>query len=317
LGDLDAHRFPLGVYPGHFGVHCFHLDARLAGLDALPARKGIPHDEKDALPGKKNFFFGKKDNIPVRKKGILPGRKAACPKGKAILRVPICAVWARKGKKMNKRVSDWVPSVEETLLELMTLWHSELGNAALQTAYGWPAAECAATVAELVNFSSARAAYQAAPTKSNHVDKEAHKKTAVEAMRKFARERIRNNNLMTDAQRTLMGVPAPDKEPSPIPVPNEGPASRAETNPQMPGVVKIRYLGAKPYGVDRVEIAWSVSETPIEAPDLLTHSDSFPKNPWEHHFPAAERGKKVYYSLRYLTREGKSNWSGVNEVIIP
>jgi hypothetical protein len=79
----------------------------------------------------------------------------------------------------------------------------------------------------------------------------------------------------------------------------------------------VRYLGAKPYGVDRVEIAFSVSETFIDSPDQLANNDTFSRNPWERTFAAAERGKKMYYSLRYLTREGASHWSDVREVIIP
>jgi hypothetical protein len=78
-----------------------------------------------------------------------------------------------------------------------------------------------------------------------------------------------------------------------------------------------RYLGAKPYSVDRIEIAWTVSTTPIGSPDQLTHNDTFSRNPWERAFPAEERSKKRYYALRYLAREGKSHWSDVRDVVIP
>jgi hypothetical protein len=96
-----------------------------------------------------------------------------------------------------------------------------------------------------------------------------------------------------------------------------GPDSEAVISAREPGVVKVRYLGAKPYGVDRVEIAFSVSDTMIDSPDQLANNDTFSRNPWERTFTAAERGKKMYYSLRYLTKEGASHWSDVREVVIP
>jgi hypothetical protein len=56
-----------------------------------------------------------------------------------------------------------------------------------------------------------------------------------------------------------------DREPSPVSVPDAGLDSEAVISTREPGVVKVRYLGAKPYGVDRVEIAWSVSDTVIDS----------------------------------------------------
>ncbi|MDR2164064.1 MAG: hypothetical protein LBO79_00145 [Zoogloeaceae bacterium] len=218
---------------------------------------------------------------------------------------------------MSTKRSDWVPKAEEKLLELIALWQTKLNDFNLQNLYGWPANECTATVTVMGNFVTARATYHTTPTQANRLDKEEKRKAAVDAIRQFAREYIRNNSKMTDAQKLELGVKVSDREPTPIPVPDKGPESKAEISAQEPGVVKVRYLGAKPYGVDRIEIAWSLSPTVISSPDQLTHNDSFPKNPWERTFPAEERGKKLYYSLRYLTREGKSHWSDVREVVIP
>jgi hypothetical protein len=65
-------------------------------------------------------------------------------------------------------------------------------------------------------------------------------------MRKFARERIRNNSKMTDGQKQDMGVTVSDREPSPVPVPDAEPDSEAVISARESGVVKTRYLGAKP-----------------------------------------------------------------------
>jgi hypothetical protein len=120
---------------------------------------------------------------------------------------------------------------------------------------------------------------------------------------------------MNDGQKGELGVTVSDKEPSPVP--DAGPDSEPVISAREPGVVKVRYLGAKPYGVDRVEIAWSVSDTVIDSSDMLSSHETFPRNPWEHTFGHEDRAKKMYYSLRYLTKEGASHWSDVQEVVIP
>jgi hypothetical protein len=212
---------------------------------------------------------------------------------------------------------DWIPTQEKKLVDLMVVWQVKLTDAALQAAYLWPADECAQTTTAITAFTDARTAYQAAPTKANRIEKDELKKAAVEAMRKFARERIRVNAKMNDGQKQDLGVTVQDREPSPVPVPDAGPDSEAVISAREPGVVKVRYLGAKPYGVDRVEIAFSVSDTVIDSPDQLANNDTFSRNPWERTFAAPERAKKMYYSLRYLTKEGASHWSDVREVVIP
>ncbi|MDR2755076.1 MAG: hypothetical protein LBC20_05165 [Planctomycetaceae bacterium] len=217
---------------------------------------------------------------------------------------------------MAKRM-DWLPTTEGKLVEMMAIWQTELSDYNLQPQYAWSPEDCTRIVNEIVAFLNAKTEYQNVPTKMNRLEKDEMKKIAVSGMRKFARESIRNNNKMTDAQKLQLGVKISDKDPTPIPVPDEGPNSEAIINPREPGVVKVRYLSAKPYGVDRIEIAWTISDTVLNSPDQLVNNTTFSKNPWEHTFGSADRGKKLYYSLRYLTKEGTSHWSDVREVIIP
>jgi hypothetical protein len=212
---------------------------------------------------------------------------------------------------------DWLPSREQDLVELMAIWQTKLANAATQTAYGWVATECTATIATITAFTTARSTYQTAPTHANQLVKESAKKAAIAALRKFAAERIRNNPKMNEGQREELGVPTRDPEPTPVPVPKNGPESVTATSSHAPGLVEIRYLEAKPYGVDLVEIAWSASDAPIDDPAALPHTDTFAHNPWRHTFAGADRGRKLYYSLRYVTKEGKSAWTEVKEVIVP
>jgi hypothetical protein len=212
---------------------------------------------------------------------------------------------------------DWIPSQEEKLVILIVIWRIKLPDPVLQALYAWFADECAQTESVLGAFIDARTAYQSVPTKANLTEKNERKKAAIEAMRKFARERIRNNNAMSNAQKQELGITASGKEPSPVPVPDAGPESEAIISAHEPGVVKVRYMRRKPYGVDWVEIAWLISDTVVDSPDRLGNKDTFSRNPWQHTFAADERAKKLYYSLRYITKKGASHWSDVREVIIP
>ncbi|MDR2481441.1 MAG: hypothetical protein LBD07_04000 [Spirochaetaceae bacterium] len=212
---------------------------------------------------------------------------------------------------------DWIPRSEEKLVEMMAFWQKKLADKQAQTLYEWPEIACTALIAAISYYLDARAAYTAAPTTANRVERDDLKNAAIDAVRKFARERIRNNPLMNDGQKKQMGITVQDNEPSPIPVPETGPESEAMISAREPGVVKVKYLGAKPYGVDRIEIAWLVSHTAVDSPDQLTSNQTFPRNPWEHTFGHDERGMKMYYSLRYLTKTGASHWSDVREVVIP
>jgi hypothetical protein len=212
---------------------------------------------------------------------------------------------------------DWVPTQEEKLIELAAFWEVKLADTSLQNAYSWPADECAAAGDVLAAFPAARSAYRLVPTEANRIAKDEARAAAVDALRKFARERIRNNPKMSDPQKQELGVIVSDREPSPVPVPDAGPESDAVISAREPGVVKTRYLGAKPYGVDRIEIAWLVSDTPVDGPDQLTVRETFTRNPWSHTFGHDCRGRRLYYSMRYLTKGGASNWSDVREVVIP
>jgi hypothetical protein len=73
-------------------------------------------------------------------------------------------------------------------------------------------------------------------------------------------------------------------------------------------VVKVHYLGAKPYGVERVEIAWSVSETAINSPDQLANNSIFPQNPWEWTFSTESVGKRC--TIRCAILPGKGQVTG-------
>jgi hypothetical protein len=65
---------------------------------------------------------------------------------------------------------------------------------------------------------------------------------------------------------------------TPAPTPDAGPDSKTHASPASPGVVEVSYLGAKPYGVERIEAAYAVADEPIADFALLTERDTFSHN---------------------------------------
>jgi hypothetical protein len=212
---------------------------------------------------------------------------------------------------------DWIPGREHELAALIAIWQTRLSTPAMQTAYGWPAAECAATIATFTAFNNALTAYAAAPTKGNHDLKEEARTVAIAAMRKFANAQIRYNAKMNTSQREELGIFPRDPEPTPVPVPDFAPESIAELDPQTPGIVTIRYRRPKPPGVAMAEAAFGISATPVESAEQLTERESFSHNPLRLTFGAAHKGGKLYFALRWRTLKGAGPWSAVREVTVP
>jgi hypothetical protein len=162
-------------------------------------------------------------------------------------------------------------------------------------------------------------AYQEAnddPTPAKKSEKtRVRKKEEKDAIRPFVNQYM-HFAPVTDEQRHDAGVTNYDPTNTPAPIPPKGPGSRTVTSSAAPGSTEIWYLGAKPYGVSRIEIAYVVAAGPVTDFALLTERDTFSHNPWEKTFMEL-RGKVISYCLRYLLAGGESKWSEIKSVVIP
>jgi hypothetical protein len=162
-------------------------------------------------------------------------------------------------------------------------------------------------------------AYQEAqddPTPSNIREKtRVRDKEEKDVIRPFVRDYLHSRQV-TDKQRDDLGVSNHDPTKTPAPTPDAGPESRTHASPASPGVVEVSYLGAKPYGVERIEAAYAVADEPIADFALLTERDTFSHNPLKKRF-LERRGKTLSYSLRYLLADSESEWSKIESVVIP
>ncbi|MDR3133124.1 MAG: hypothetical protein LBU42_03775 [Prevotellaceae bacterium] len=91
-----------------------------------------------------------------------------------------------------------------------------------------------------------------------------------------------------------------------------------------PGMLEIRYrdydsLGkGKPRGVHGAELLFTVSDTIITNHDQLLASLFDTRSPFRITFPDSQRGKTVYYSLRWQNTTGqKGPWNQIQSAVIP
>jgi hypothetical protein len=222
---------------------------------------------------------------------------------------------------------DWVPSREQDLVELVTLWDEWLSDTAKQTAFGWKAAECAAVVLKIGTYLEKRAAYLADKSKARRLDKNAAMEVLKAAMRKFANDAIRFNDLMTVAQKFLMGVgphdevdtpqgavadavemtvvndPVPDSHTQIIHYKKMGFKSRAKA-PWHMGVFQIciRNPGEPAPDIDD-ESVWSKDIICLSSPFVYKHR-------------AVDVGKDCYYRAHWEAEDGKKGgWTMVRAMI--
>ncbi|MDR0598324.1 MAG: hypothetical protein LBG14_07445 [Treponema sp.] len=168
-------------------------------------------------------------------------------------------------------------------------------------------------------------AYEAVLKPHSPVETEAKndaRAAAEDLIRPFKR-RYLDDPPVTGADRTAMGLPlrdgtrTPDKKPETYP--------EAETDSSVIRQLGIRFKDrgaanrAKPHGVHGAEIRWNIQDQPpadIEAE--LIHSDFDTASPFTITFGEADRGKRVYYALRWESITNlKGGWSEVYSAIIP
>jgi hypothetical protein len=134
---------------------------------------------------------------------------------------------------------------------------------------------------------------------------------------------LRENPLVTDADLIAMGLPERSSGGhTPTPVPQTSP--EAEIRLPEPAVVEIHFRDegsvhrGKPAGVHGAEIAWAVLDTPPEKWSQLTNSSFDTKSPFQFTFEGDQRGKKLYFALRWENTRGvKGPWSNILSAVIP
>ena len=135
---------------------------------------------------------------------------------------------------------------------------------------------------------------------------------------------LKDSPFVTNDDLLSMGLPKrPSGERHPSPVAAKAPD--CDTDTSVPGQVAFHYYEkegghkrAKPAGQHGVELAWTISDAPPTRWDELAHSSFDTRTPLTLSFENDQRGRTLYYALRWEnTRGEKGPWSVIAGVIIP
>jgi hypothetical protein len=141
------------------------------------------------------------------------------------------------------------------------------------------------------------------------------------ALRIFLKAYISYNPLVPYTAKLAMALPVHSKKSNPVPIPSTIPLALAETS--SPGVVRIHFRNSvnrrkvKPFGVHGTEIKWAILDSPPINWTELVNSVFETHTPCALSFEGAQRGKHIYFALRWEnTRGEKGPCSDIMSAII-
>jgi hypothetical protein len=141
--------------------------------------------------------------------------------------------------------------------------------------------------------------------------------------RKFVKEHLTFNSLVSDVDREKMDLPIHKTTLTPAPVAKDVPYSEVDINVLRRLTIHFfasaeKKSKAKPEGQHGVEFAWIVSEVPITNVKDLIHSSFGTHSPKTFEFDDEDRAKRFYFALRWEnTRGEKGPYSEIASAIIP
>jgi hypothetical protein len=216
----------------------------------------------------------------------------------------------------------WLPTREQSLVDLCDKWARGLKSQPNITAFGWKQAEVTATLAAIEDFLAARVTYKGDNSRKNRLAKDEAKEAAMAAMRDFANTSIRYNKLMTEEQKREYGIHTPESG-SPVPVPTTSPRLIIDTGTRRRLLIFYRdeksTRRGKPKGVHGIEIRWAILDHVPTGIEELINSSFDTNQPLTLVFTEQDRGKHVYMVGRWeIEREGeKGPFGAIEEAIIP
>jgi hypothetical protein len=177
----------------------------------------------------------------------------------------------------------------------------------------------------LAAFDVWHTAYEAVLKPHTPVDTEAKneaRKAAEAVIRPFKR-RYLDDPPVTNEDRVAMELPVHDGTRTPDKAPETLPEADADSSVIRQLGIHFRDWGAKnrakPHGVHGAEIRWNIQDgEPSDIEAELVHSDFDTASPFTLVFGEADRGKRVYFALRWESVTNlKGGWSEIYSAIVP
>jgi hypothetical protein len=134
---------------------------------------------------------------------------------------------------------------------------------------------------------------------------------------------LKGNPLVAEVDLNRMGLPLSSSARHDAPVATDAPGVNVDTS--VLGRLTLRFFRrggshkrGKPVGQHCVNICWAILDTPPTDLDALVHSEVATTALFTFEFDYNQRGKIVYFVLRWEnTRGGKGPWSDIHSAIIP
>ncbi|MDR1407116.1 MAG: hypothetical protein LBJ23_03585 [Tannerella sp.] len=192
------------------------------------------------------------------------------------------------------------------------------------TRFGIPQAACDTLIALKKVWDDKYSVAEAPSTRTKssiHVKTQA-RATLESALRIFIREYLTYSSKVTDIDRDNLGLPIHKTTRTPSQIPKTPPQFKIDSS--IIRRLKLHFFDnnsrryGKPSGVHSVEIIWAILDAPPVSIDKLIHSSSDTRSPFMLEFSESNRGKSVYFCLRWENMRGeKGPWGEIIMAIIP
>jgi hypothetical protein len=195
-----------------------------------------------------------------------------------------------------------------------------LSDAANVAAFGWKQADCTETTGKIDAFLTARTAYEENDSTKNRMAKDEARDAAKSALRDFANGSMRYNKQMKDEDRLFYGLHSADR------TAGAEPATYPEAEPDTSVIrqVSIQFWDSatkkrgKPHGVHGAEIRWALLDRAPVLVDELVNSDFDTASPFTLKFDESQRGRRVYFCLRWESNTNlKGPFGEIYSAVIP
>jgi hypothetical protein len=142
------------------------------------------------------------------------------------------------------------------------------------------------------------------------------------AVRPYVKAYLSFNPAVSDADREQMGITIHDKTKTPVLPPTTIPEAEIDSSIIRQLTIHFKDNGSerrgKPHGVHGVEIVWDITETIPLKMEEFKNSVFDTRSPYTFTFDESQRGKKVFFCLRWENAKGeKGPWSEIYNAIIP
>lgn len=211
-------------------------------------------------------------------------------------------------------MGSYIPSRDAELGQWVTNF-STLITASPGT-YGLLAGDAAAIAAYVTAFTGALAVVNnpATKTKATVAAKDGARAAMLDIVRPYAQQ-VRNNNGVSNADKTALGLTIVDRTPTSVPPPTSSPL--ISVIGATPGEHTLRYSDSnapdsrrKPVGVIGLQLFVAVASGAVADPAVAPFKAFVTRQPYGVTFDPADNGKLATYFARWQNRKGQTGpWS--------